>query len=157
MLRIASSRENHNPKRQRGIALLTIWTGIDVLAHDADVGDEVDSLIEYSAEESLADASGYEREDKLASNPKNPLAYASGSPILSGAMKALEAHMQLGFVQANHGEQLESVRGGSWTWSHDVIESHPLYARIVFKVLAKVHDLTDSSDCRLIGQLQIMS
>ncbi len=56
MLRVAPSRENHNPKRQRGIALLTIWTGIDVLAHDAELGDEEDSLIEYSAEESLAHA-----------------------------------------------------------------------------------------------------
>ncbi len=34
---------------------------IGVLAHDAELGDQVDSLIEQSAEESLADASGCER------------------------------------------------------------------------------------------------
>ncbi len=61
MLRVAPQRVFHNPKRQRGIALLTVRTGHCVLAHDAESGDEVDSLIEDSAEESLADASGYER------------------------------------------------------------------------------------------------
>ncbi len=51
----------HNPKRQRGIALLTIRTGDLRPGHDAVSDDAVDSLIEDSAEESLADASGYER------------------------------------------------------------------------------------------------
>ncbi len=58
MLRVAPQRVFHNPKRKRGIALLTIRTVDCVLAHDADLGGEVDSLIEDSAEESLADASG---------------------------------------------------------------------------------------------------
>ncbi len=58
MLRVASQRRIRNPQRQRGIALLTIRSGeICVLAHDAQLGDEV----EYSAEESLADTSGYEK------------------------------------------------------------------------------------------------
>ncbi len=61
MLRVAPQRFFHNPKRQRGIALLTVRTGIGVLAHDAESGGEVHSLIEDSTEESLADASGCER------------------------------------------------------------------------------------------------
>ncbi len=56
MLRVAPQRVFHTPKRQRGIALLTVRTGIGDLAHDAESGDEVDSLIEDSAQESLADA-----------------------------------------------------------------------------------------------------
>ncbi len=45
-----------NPKRQRGIVLLTIRTEDLRPRHDAESGDEVDCLVEYSAEESLADA-----------------------------------------------------------------------------------------------------
>ncbi len=65
MLRVAYARCNHNPKRKRGIALLTIRAEICVLSHDVELGDEV----EDSTEESLADASGYER--SRAANPSN--------------------------------------------------------------------------------------
>ncbi len=59
-------RRYRNPKRKRGIALLTVKTGDMCLALAAELGDEVDCLNEYSAEESLADASGYERSAGLA-------------------------------------------------------------------------------------------
>ncbi len=45
MLRVASERCNHNPKRQRGIALLTVRAEICVLAHHAELVDELDSMI----------------------------------------------------------------------------------------------------------------
>ncbi len=85
--RCATARRYPNPKRKRGIVLLTIRTEDCVLANDAELGDEVEDsaedpsltlrvmkealaseLIEDSAEESLADASGYERSagDKVA-------------------------------------------------------------------------------------------
>ncbi len=54
---VARQHVFHNPKRKRGIALPTIRTGICVLAHDVELGHEVDN----SAEESLAYASGCER------------------------------------------------------------------------------------------------
>ncbi len=63
------------------MALLTIRSQDCVLALAAGTGDEVDSLIEDSAEESLADASGYERSAGFKTEPR---ADARGSKIMHG-------------------------------------------------------------------------